>query len=207
MPNHVDNRLTITGDKAELIRFVSETYEGDETYNFNKLVPLDPRASKVVRWEKEDGTEQVFGAFSSAEEGFDGYQNAIDVWGTKWGAYDIQAGGAWYELLEKEDYHDIAFYYQSAWSPAGELMRKISAQFPTLSFGTWFTEEGMGFCGWQLYKGGEEVAENSYDMSSLPDCDWDDETSIEKFNQAMEEFYETLESALHEATMEVMVGQ
>jgi hypothetical protein len=207
MPNHVDNRLTITGDKAELIRFVSATYEGDENYNFNKLVPLDPRASKVVRWEKEDGTEQVFGAFSSAEEGFDGYQNAIDVWGTKWGAYDIQAGGAWYELLEKEDYHDIAFYYQSAWSPAGELMRKISAQFPTLSFGTWFTEEGMGFCGWQLYKGGEEIAENSYDMSSLPDCDWDDETSIEKFNQAMEEFYETLESALHEATMEVMVGQ
>jgi hypothetical protein len=86
-------------------------------------------------------------------------------------------------------------------------MRKISAQFPTLSFGTWYTEEGMGFCGWQLCKGGEEIAENSYDMSSLPDCDWDDETSIEKFNQAMEEFYETLESALHEATMEVMVGQ
>jgi hypothetical protein len=207
MPNHVDNRLTITGDKAELIRFVSETYEGDETYNFNKLVPLDPRASKVVRWEKEDGTEQVFGAFSTREDGFDGWAHAHEIWGSKWGAYDIQAGGAWYELLEKEDYHDIAFYYQSAWSPAGGLIRRISAQFPALSFGVWYTEEGMGFCGWQLYKGGEEVAENSYDMSSLPDCDWDDDASIEKFNQAMEEFYETLESALHEATMEVMVGQ
>jgi hypothetical protein len=207
MPNHVDNRLTITGDKTELIRFVSATYEGDENYNFNKLVPLDPRASKVVRWAKEDGTEQVFGAFSSAEDGFDGYQNAIDVWGTKWGAYDIQAGGAWYELLEKEDYHDIAFYYQSAWSPAGKLMQKISAQFPTLAFGVWFTEEGMGFCGWELYKGGEEVAENSYDMSGLPSCDWDDDASMEKFDKAMDELYETLESALHEATMEVMVGQ
>ena len=116
MPNHVDNRLTITGDKTELIRFVSATYEGNNDYNFNKLVPLDPRASKVVRWEKADGTEEVFGAFSSKEDGFDGYQNAIDVWGTKWGAYDIQAGGAWNEILDKEDYHDITFHYQSAWS-------------------------------------------------------------------------------------------
>ena len=207
MPNHVDNRLTITGDKTELIRFVSAAYEGNEDYNFNKLVPLDPRASKVVRWEKEDGTEQVFGAFSSAEDGFDGYNHAIDVWGTKWGAYDIQAGGAWNEILDKEDYHDITFYYQSAWSPAGKLIRKISAQFPTLAFGVWYTEEGMGFCGWELYKGGQEVAENSYDMGSLPECDWNDDASIEKFEQAMEEFYETLESGLHEATMEVMAGQ
>ena len=207
MPNHVDNRLTITGDKAELIRFVSETYEGDETYNFNKLVPLDPRASKIVRWEREDGTENVFSAFSTEEDGFDGWAHAHEIWGSKWGAYDIQAGGAWYELLEKEDYHDIAFYYQSAWSPAGGLIRRISAQFPTLAFGVWYTEEGMGFCGWELYKGGEEIAENSLDMSGLPSCDWDDEASMEKYNQAMDELYEALESALHEATMEVMVGQ
>jgi hypothetical protein len=30
---------------------------------------------------------------------------------------------------------------------------------------------------------------------------------VEKFEQALEEFYETLESGLHEATMEVMAGQ
>jgi hypothetical protein len=207
MPNHVDNRLTITGDKAELIRFVSETYEGDETYNFNKLVPLDPRAGKEVRWEKEDGTMQVFSAFSSAEDGFDGYQNAIDMWGTKWGAYDIQAGGAWYELLEKEDYHDIAFYYQSAWSPAGKLIRRISAQFPTLAFGTWYTEEGMGFAGWELYKGGELVGDGDVSLSDVPEYDWESEESENKYHEAMDEVYETLESALHEATMEVMVGQ
>jgi hypothetical protein len=207
MPNHVDNRLTITGDKKELIRFISATYEGNENYDFNKLVPLDPRANKEVRWAKEDGTEQVFGAFSSAEDGFDGYQNAIDVWGTKWGAYDIQAGGAWYELLEKEDYHDITFHYQSAWSPAGELIRRISEQFPTLSFGTWFTEEGMGFCGWELYKGGEEIGVGEGSLSGIPDYDCESEESENKYYEAMDEVYETLEGALHEATMEVMVGQ
>lgn len=207
MPNHVDNRLTITGDKTELMRFVSATYEGDENYDFNKLVPLDPRASKVVRWTKEDGTEQVFGAFSSAEDGFDGYQNAIDVWGTKWGAYDIQAGGAWYEVLDKEEYHDITFNYQSAWSPARKLIQRISAQFPTLAFGVWYTEEGMGFAGWQLCKGGELVDENDYDMSGMPDYDCESEEAENKYYEAMDELYETLESALHEATMEVMVGQ
>jgi hypothetical protein len=207
MPNHVDNRLTITGDVAELKKFVSATYEGNENYNFNKLVPLDPRANKEVRWTKPDGTEQVFGAFSSAEDGFDGYQNAIDVWGTKWGAYDIQANGAWYEILDKEEYHDITFNYQSAWSSAGELMRKISAQFPTLAFGTWFTEEGMGFCGWELYKGGEEIGVGEGSLSDVPGYDCESEESENKYYEAMDEVYEALESALHEATMEVMVGQ
>lgn len=206
MPNHVDNRLTITGDIAELKKFVSATYEGDNNYDFNKLVPLDPRASKEVRWAKEDGTEQVFGAFSNAEDGFDGYDHACKMWGSKWGAYDIQANGAWNEVLDKEDYHDITFNYQSAWSPCGELIRRISKQFPALAFGTWYTEEGMGFCGWALYKDGEEVEENSYDMD-LPYCDWEDEDSIEKHDQALDELYETLESGLHEATMEVMAGQ
>ena len=207
MPNHCDNRLTITGDKAELIRFVSATHEGGNDYNFNKLVPLDPRASKEVRWAKEDGTEQVFSAFSNAEDGFDGYQNAIDVWGSKWGAYDIQPNGAWHEVLDKEDYHDITFAYQSAWSPARGLIQRISKQFPTLAFGVWYTEEGMGFAGWELYKDGEEIAENSISLNNLPEYDWEDEASMEKHDQAMEEIYETLESALHEATMEVMVGQ
>lgn len=206
MPNHCDNRLTITGDVAELKKFVSATYEGNENYNFNKLVPLDPRASKEVRFTKEDGTEQVFSAFSSAEDGFDGYNNALEMWGSKWGAYDIQAGGAWHEVLDKEDYHDITFAYQSAWSPARKLIQRISAQFPTLAFGVWYTEEGMAFCGWELYKGGEEIDERAYDMD-LPECDWDDDASIEKHDKALDELYETIENGLHEATMEVMAGQ
>jgi hypothetical protein len=207
MPNHVDNRLTITGDKEELKRFVSETHKGGNDYNFNDLVPLDPRASKEIRNERPDGTVQVFGAFSSAEDGFDGYDHACNIWGSKWGAYDIQPNGAWHEVLDKEDYHDITFTYNSAWSPCGELIRRISAQFPTLAFGTWYTEEGMGFAGWALYKNGEEVAEQSHDLSNLPECDWEDEASMCKHDQAMDEVYEELESALHEATMEVMVGQ
>lgn len=208
MPNHVDNRLTVTGDVAELKKFISATYEGNENYDFNKLVPLDPRASKEVRWEKADGTEQVFTAFADKEkDGFDGYNEACRMWGSKWGAYDIQAGGAWYEVLDKEEYHDVTFTYNSAWSPAGELMRRISEQFPTLSFGTWFTEEGMGFAGWELYKNGELISEASHDLSGVPSCDYDDEDSIDKYDQAMEEVWGELESALHEATMEVMVGQ
>jgi hypothetical protein len=207
MPNHVDNRLTITGDKTELMRFVSATHEGGNDYNFNKLVPLDPRASKEIRNERPDGTVQVFSAFSNAEDGFDGYQNAIDMWGSKWGAYDIQPSGAWHEILATEDYHDITFSYQSAWSPAGKLIRRISAQFPTLAFGTWYTEEGMGFAGWELYKNGELVDDGDVSLSDVPAYDWEDEESESKYYKAMDEVYETLESALHEATMEVMVGQ
>ena len=207
MPNHVDNSLTITGDKTELMRFVSATHEGRNDYNFNKLVPLDPRASKEIRNERPDGTVQVFSAFSNAEDGFDGYQNAIDMWGSKWGAYDIQPSGAWHEILATEDYHEITFSYQSAWSPAGKLIRRISAQFPTLAFGTWYTEEGMGFAGWELYKGGELVGDGDVSLSDVPEYDWESEESENKYHEAMDEVYETLESALHEATMEVMVGQ
>ena len=110
------------------------------------------------------------------------------------GAYDIQPNGAWHEVLDKEDYHDITFNYQSAWSPARGLIQRISAQFPTLAFGVWYTEEGMGFAGWELYKGGEEISENSISLNNLPEYVWDDDASMEKHDQAMEEVYEALTS-------------
>ena len=206
MPNHVDNKLTITGDREELKRFVSATHKGGNDYDFNELVPLDPRASKVVRWEREDGTENVFSAFSTEEDGFDGYQNALDVWGTKWGAYDIQPNGAWQEVLDKDDYHDISFSFMSAWSPASGLILRLSAQFPTLAFGSWFTEEGNAFAGWTLHKNGKEIAGNSYD-GAFPECNWDNDDAVDKYEEEMNEVHEVLESQLHEATMEVMMGQ
>jgi len=209
MPNHVDNRLTVTGGETELKQFISATHLGENEYDFNKLVPLDPRASKkIVNIIKETGVEQVFSAFADADtDGFDGYNHACQMWGSKWGAYDIQPSGAWHQVLVNGDYRDVAFTYNSAWSPAGELMRRISAQFPTLSFGTWYTEEGMGFCGWELYKDGELIGNGSANMDNLPNCDWEDDESMEKYDQAMDVVFEKLESELEEATMELSMGQ
>ena len=209
MPNHVDNRLIITGEESELKKFVSATHLGENNYSFNQLVPLDPRASKEVRFTNADGVEQVFGAFAEGDtDGFDGYQNALDVWGSKWGAYDIEAGGAWHEVLVNGEYPCITFNYNSAWGPSGELIRRISAQFPTLSFGTWFTEEGNGFAGWELYINSELVSEGSADMDTLPEVDWEDDGSgLDAYNDAYDAIYEVCERGLEEATTEAMVGQ
>jgi hypothetical protein len=211
MPNHVDNRLIINGSEAELNRFVTATHEGDCQYNFNKLVPLDPRASKKVHFINDEGVEQAFGAFAEGDtDGFDGYQNALDVWGSKWGAYDIQEGQTYtHETFGDGTCSQITFNYNSAWGPAGELIRRISAQFPTLSFGTWFTEEGNGFAGWELYINAELVSEGSADMSTLPELDWDNdsEPDLDKYNDAYDAIYELCESRLEEATNEHMVKQ
>ena len=207
MPNHVDNRLIITGEESELKKFVSATHLGEGNYSFNQLVPLNPKGHKEVRFTQADGTEQVFGAFATLEaDGFDGYNEACKMWGSKWGAYDIQAGGAWHEVLVNGEYSCITFNYNSAWGPSGELMRRISAQFPTLSFGTWFTEEGNGFAGWELYINDELVSEGSADMDTLPELDWDND-DLDAYNDAYDAIYEVCERGLEEATTEAMVGQ
>ena len=210
MPNHVDNRLIIKGDQTELKRFVSETNTDGHGYSFNQLVPLNPKGHKEVRFTQADGTEQVFGAFATLEaDGFDGYEEACNMWGSKWGAYDIEAHTDWKQELETEKCDCITFNYNSAWGPAGELIRRISAQFPTLSFGTWFTEEGNGFAGWELYIKGELISEGSADMSTLPELSWDNdsEPDLDAYNDAYDAIYEVCERRLEEATDEHMVKQ
>jgi hypothetical protein len=80
-----------------------------------------------------------------------GYKNWYDWncenWGTKWSPR--------VEVLELSEYPDGSAYiqanYETAWSPASGLIKKISEQFPNLIFEVSFDEESMAYVGCEIF--------------------------------------------------------
>ena len=88
MPNWCFNRTTVMGTKRDIrvfLKAISNESSSDESYDMNKLVPLDPRAvveQKIMVNGKED-THSYFA--TGKEHGFDGMLHAHDVWGIQVG--------------------------------------------------------------------------------------------------------------------------
>lgn len=160
MPNWCYNYMTVMGNKRELAKFVKDITVADVKvegyyppqvaveYDLNKLVPLDPRGSKEIKTTNADGVETTFSAFSSKSDGFDGYLDALETWGSKWGACrpeidDTTPAG-----------NTITVRYESAWSPADGLIQRISALYPNLIFGTCSDEESRAFVCWSVFHNG-----------------------------------------------------
>jgi hypothetical protein len=147
MPNHVENDLTITGDKKELERFKqkargkypwadsdNETDPKIEMLCCNSFIPAPKEAIKD------------YGKF--------GYHWCIKNWGTKWGCYETE--------LEERD-GELFYTFQSAWSPIVPVVKKMAQVFPKLTFDYRYYEGGMGFHGVLRIEQGKVVAEKCCD--------------------------------------------
>jgi hypothetical protein len=177
MPNWCYNYMTVKGTKRELAKFVNDItvadvkVEGDKSrvvveYDLNKLVPLDPRGSKEVKTTNADGTETVFTAFSTESDGFDGYLDACETWGSKWGACRPEIDDT------TPVKNTISVRYESAWSPCDGLIAKISAMYPSLIFGVVSTEESSAFVAWSAFHNGQVIEEGGRDPQILtPELD------------------------------------
>jgi hypothetical protein len=164
--------MTVKGTKKDLVKFVNDIEVADVQpngihlsvtveYDLNKLVPLDPRGSKEVKTTNADGVETTFTAFSSATDGFDGYLDACEVWGSKWGACRVEIDDP--TPINKT----LLMRYESAWSPCDALISKISAIYPQLVFGTVSTEESSAFIAWSVFHNGEVIEEGHRDPQRL----------------------------------------
>jgi hypothetical protein len=167
MPNWCYNYMTVIGSKRELKRFLADItvahVMSDETqprvvaeYELNKLVPLDPRGSAIrTHVHKNDEGEEVttvMSVFASLEtDGFDGYANALQTWGSKWGACRV-------EIDDPEvNKNQLSLRYETAWSPADGLILAISALYPSLIFGVSSDEESRAFVLWAVYHNGVTI--------------------------------------------------
>jgi hypothetical protein len=164
--------MTVMGNKREIAKFVSDITVADVQqngiyssvtveYDLNKLVPLDPRGSKEVKTTNADGTETVFTAFSTESDGFDGYLDACETWGSKWGACRPEIDDT------TPVKNTISVRYESAWSPADGLIQKISALYPNLIFGTCSDEESMAFICWSVFHNGKIIEAGERDPQHL----------------------------------------
>jgi hypothetical protein len=174
MPNWCYQNLVVTGNKVETRKFLKAIYKPEDYdelgrtinahYDMNQLVPIPDES------EWTDSLDSFFGG-------------ALGVWGSKWGACDIE--------IDDKDSYPLHLRYMSAWSPCDKLIENISKQFPKLVFGYSCTEEADFFAGWELYCDGEKIAEDMCDMTQPPELIQMYEKADEANDEAlMDDFYE-----------------
>lgn len=81
----------------------------------------------------------------------------VNIWGTKWDVSLLNLEG---EPSEEK----LIFSFETAWSPPTEALKKISNDYPTLTFNILYYESGMDFFGVDKYQNGieEKIYEDSY---------------------------------------------
>lgn len=130
MPNHITNRLCITGPKKDREAFLATLKnkvdgENPKQFSLGQIVPMP---------------ESIFrGNLGRAEEiAYPGELNwygwSCANWGTKWDCYEVRKP----EIGDKS----IKLEFQTAWSPPAEWMVKASKAFPTLKFCNKWKDEG-----------------------------------------------------------------
>lgn len=191
MPNHCDNDLRITGPSKELKRFKEFAKETKDTNNDNneellsadKFIPYpekftqqDKKARErdVLRnalcqkLQKEGKTEEVANTealkkYPYMKDGYSegGYFWCCDNWGTKWGFYDIELVEENYREGKNDKYSELLYNFNTAWSPALPLIKKMGEMFPLLEFDLRYFEQGEGFNGMFLMKEGKVYQDKS----------------------------------------------
>lgn len=177
MPNWCYNYMTVMGNNRDITKFVNDITTATAhsagiyprvsvEYDLNKLVPLDPRAN-IVRTSTttNDKGEEVTTTYSvfadKARDGFDGYLDALETWGSKWGACRVEIDDP------TPVANTVSIRYESAWSPADALVCKISALYPNLVFGVSTEEESRAFIIWTVFHNGENIEDGQRDPNYL----------------------------------------
>jgi hypothetical protein len=194
MPNWVFNSLVVSGEKTELDKMVAQLNQpftmhhpvhkfvdgkytqvaDSEDYNnpvlafWNIVKPTDLESyyEKEVFTKETLEPEDFMAEFvRSMREDQDWYHWNVRNWGTKW---DIAvANGEEYPNTTKtvNDDGSILYQFQTAWSPVGEVLLKLSEQYPTLEFDYEYEEE-QGWGGKATFVDGEETFSTQWDIPS-----------------------------------------
>lgn len=157
MPNHIANRVRVTGSLADVQEIHDQlrydpTEKDKEGYvrwpDFNKIIPMPDHIFKG---------DLPF-IHNCGEDNW--YDWGIKNWGTKWNSYEnkVVQGPA-----EVEDGLATAeFYFETAWSNVAELIRQISVRFPFVTIEYMFSDEDIGSqCGVHVFNGGNYVSSHT----------------------------------------------
>ena len=207
MPNWCYQHLEISGDNAELNRFIKETtgyeeeviFDGEVKpnlfFDFNSLVKCpDELRETMAGWSNEPFAQDKLKQQENANLEKYGHKNWYDwcceVYGTKWGACSI-------------DYNALRFEFTSAWSPASNLIKLISGMFPQLTFAMWYTEESNMYAGWEVFRNDVVVDFAGHDPQppsneGMTDEQWEQE--YETWNNNLMQYLEAgLSLGVHQA--------
>jgi len=132
-----------------------EAYYETDTFKGNKNI-------KVNEDGKMDGESFMQEFVRSMKEDQDWYHWNCRNWGTKWDV-GVANGNEYPNTIKTvNDDGSILYQFETAWSPVGEVLMKLSEQYPTLEFDYEYEEE-QGWGGACTFLGGEDIACDEYD--------------------------------------------
>jgi hypothetical protein len=153
-----------------------EAYYETDTFKGNKNI-------KVNEDGKMDGESFMQEFVRSMKEDQDWYHWNCRNWGTKWDVSVVNGNEYPNTIKTVNDDGSILYQFETAWSPVGEVLMKLSEQYPTLEFDYEYEEE-QGWGGACTFLGGKDIACDEYDspMSHSDykerdkecQCEWDD---------------------------------
>lgn len=141
MPNWCDNKLTISGKKAEEVeRFLNFIKSDDSDFDFNNVIPYPEKWKNLDevarRWDEshERGEPRLK---KRPKDGFNlgGYDWCALNWGTKWNANSP------YVSKMSDRKYIIQFY--TPWGPPYLIVDSLMQKFPELTFSLKYHVPGM----------------------------------------------------------------
>jgi hypothetical protein len=153
MPNHVYTTAHITGPAEVLAEIAKIASEPNNNGILEHYLPLPEGALEERTSTWDNGTTETYQVFSAT-----GYGDAVDLWGSKWGDYDLQCVD--YDTTCPKPY--VSLRFQSAWSPVTEGYRKLSALLGIEAV-LGYEDELQNYLGASAVKGGEVVYVEEYD--------------------------------------------
>ena len=140
--------------------------------------------------EPNDGESFMKEFVRSMKEDQDWYHWNCRNWGTKWDV-GVPNGQKYSDTqITLNDDGSVMYHFQTAWSPVGEVLMKLSEMYPTLEFDYEYEEE-QGWGGTCTFVGGEEIASDEWEipMSHSDYKERDKECSCE-YDDTPEYWYE-----------------
>lgn len=204
MPNWCNNRVTLTGPKEEIDRFLIQAkkpysyveFDGwdlkeskkvpvmehkvePDAFSFQNFVPM-PDTLHIPSPVPTEGPLAAIAKDNRKKYGFESwYDWACSYWGTKWDAGETDVNRINNRIVE--------LTFDTAWGPPGPVIEAIHEQFPKLSIKLSWHEEG-GSRGNDSWKADPTATPASVDFVGEKRKQYAEESrvSIEKFKEALE---------------------
>ena len=143
-----------------------QTYDNPVFAFWNIVKPTDLDAyygNDVMSKKQLDGEEFMKEFVRSMKEDNDWYHWNCRNWGTKWDVSVPNGEGYSNTIKTVNDDGSVMYHFETAWSPVGEVLMKLSEMYPTLNFDYEYEEE-QGWGGTCTFKGGVEIASDEWEI-------------------------------------------